>query len=145
MFLINKRKKIMFFELALKVNRINEKGDAKEVTERYITNEKCMLFAEAEQRGLNLYNNDCEVVAIKISNIKEFVNERTENDQNIYFAQLEDTFVDDNGNEKKSKYSVALFATSVKEATNMTLEYAKQGLADLSLVSVKKTSLLDII
>ena len=145
MFLINKRKKIMFFELALKVNRINEKGDAKEVTERYITNEKCMLFAEAEQRGLNLYNNDCEVVAIKISNIKEFVNERTEDDQNIYFAQLEDTFVDDNGNEKKSKYSVALFATSVKEATNMTLEYAKQGLADLSLVSVKKTGLLDII
>lgn len=135
----------MFFELALKVNRINEKGDAKEVTERYITNEKCMLFAEAEQRGLNLYNNDCEVVAIKISNIKEFVNERTEDDQNIYFAQLEDTFVDDNGNEKKSKYSVALFATSVKEATNMTLEYAKQGLADLSLVSVKKTGLLDII
>lgn len=43
----------MFYEIAIKVTKADERGKEKEVVERFITD--VMLFAEAEQKGLWLY------------------------------------------------------------------------------------------
>lgn len=50
----------MLYEFKLKVNKVNEKGDEKEVTEHYITDDE--LFGHVELKGNELYNGDCDVL-----------------------------------------------------------------------------------
>ena len=44
----------MFYEIKLKVEKENSKGEMKEVIEHFITDVE--LFAEAEAKGLEQYN-----------------------------------------------------------------------------------------
>ena len=87
----------MFYEIKLKVEKENGKGEKKEVIEHFITDVE--LFAEAEAKGLEQYNGDCDVFSITRSNVVEIVNEKEE-DKPFYKATLIDIFIDDNGNEK---------------------------------------------
>lgn len=87
----------MLYEFKLKVNKVNEKGDEKEVTEQYITDDE--LFGHVELKGNELYNGDCDVFAISRSKIREIVNEK-QDDEFFYKVTLIDVFVDDKGNEK---------------------------------------------
>lgn len=57
----------MLYEFKLKVNKVNEKGDEKEVTEHYITDDE--LFGHVELKGNELYNGECDVFAISRSKI----------------------------------------------------------------------------
>ena len=61
------------------------------------------------------------------------------------FTPAEEIFVDEDGEEKSTKYVVGLFATSVEEATNMMKEYMRQGIQDMRLVSVKRTKIADLL
>lgn len=133
----------MFFEITIKRTVMDKNGNDKTVNERFITKD-CTLFAEAEYKGIEYYNNEGEVVAIKIINIKEFINERSDDDEYLFFSTIEDKFVDDNG-EKDTKYVVAVFARSFDEASHLTKEYMKMGLNDMTLVAVKRTKIIDLI
>ncbi len=63
-----------------------------------------------------------------------------------FYITLEDTFVnEDTGEESSTKYDIGLFAKSVPDATKKAEEYCKQGLTDLSIVSVKRTKWIDIL
>jgi hypothetical protein len=75
----------------------------------------------------------------------EFVNKRDNDEQEIYLSEVESIFLDEDGEEKSTKYVVGLFATSVEEATNMMKEYMKQGIQDMRLVSVKRTKIADLL
>ena len=136
----------MFYELALKIIKTNDKGVDKEIKEKYFV-DGCELFAEAELKGIQLYNNEGEVVSIKQSKVREFINERNEEeDEIIYIAVIEDTFINENSGEvKKMKYEVGLFADDMKNASRITHEYMKQGLNDMELVRIYKTNFLEII
>lgn len=90
----------MFYEIKLKVEKENSKGEMKEVVEHFITDVE--LFAEAEANGLEQYNGNCDVISITRSNVVEIVNEKEE-DKPFYKATLIDIFIDDNGNEKETK------------------------------------------
>lgn len=46
----------MFYEIKLKVEKENSKGEMKEVVEHFITD--VGLFAEAEAKGLEQYNGN---------------------------------------------------------------------------------------
>ncbi len=48
----------MFYEIKLKVEKENSKGEMKEVVEHFITDVE--LFAEAEAKGLEQYNGNCD-------------------------------------------------------------------------------------
>ena len=135
----------MYYELAIKHIIIDRKGNDKEVTDKYIV-ENCELFAEAEQKGLELPLTASDVTTIKRSAIKEFVNTPT-NDaaEAIYIATIVDTFVNDDGDEKKLKYKVALYALSVTNANKITQEYMAQGLCDMECEEIKKTSFIEVI
>lgn len=89
----------MLYEFKLKVNKVNEKGDEKEVTEHYITDDE--LFGHVELKGNELYNGECDVFAISRSKIREIVNEKQE-DEFFYKVTLVEIFVDENGKEKES-------------------------------------------
>jgi hypothetical protein len=135
----------MFHEVILTRVIKDKNGVDKNVTEKYFTENKEFL-AESEQALMYEFNGECEITMVKHSKLREFVNERTDDDQYIYIVTLESLFIDENtGVESKTKYDVGLFAESLQDATNLSLEYCKQGLEDLSLVSVKRTKWIDII
>lgn len=62
----------MFYEIKLKVDKENDKGEKKEVIEHFITD--VVLFAEAEKKGFEQYNGYCDVFSITRSKVVEIVN-----------------------------------------------------------------------
>lgn len=134
----------MIFEIAISRIILDKKGNDKNVTEKRFV-ENVELFGEAEMKGLELYTNNSDVVAVKISSILEFVNRRTSDEQSIFVATLESVFVDENEVEKTTRYKVALFAKNIQEATSIVLEYQKGGVEDMTLIGMKRTKFIDIL
>lgn len=132
----------MFYEIKLKVDKENDKGEMKEVIERFITDVE--LFAEAEAKGLEQHNGNCDVFSITRSNVVEIVNEKEE-DKPFYKATLIDIFIDDNGNEKETKYYNLVCAKDITEANRLMQEHMRQGLNDMRLDGIVKTKIMDLI
>lgn len=134
----------MIHEVTLKRVVVDSKGNDKEIKENYLVENK-VFCAEAEATMLEYWNSECEVTAVRQSKIMEFVNQRANDEQGIYLAEVESIFVDEDGEEKATKYVVGLFSISVEEATNMMKEYMRQGIQDMRLVSVKRTKIADLL
>lgn len=134
----------MIHEVTLKRTIVDSKGCDKEIKENYLVENK-IFCAEAEATMLEYWNSECEVTSIRQSKIMEFVNQRANDEQGIYLSEVESIFVDEDGEEKSTKYVVGLFATSVEEATNMMKEYMRQGIQDMRLVSIKRTKIADLL
>lgn len=134
----------MVHEVTLKRTIVDAKGCDKEIKENYLVENK-VFCAEAEATILEYWNAECEVTSVRQSKIFEFVNNRDNDEQEIYLSEVESIFVDEDGEEKSTKYVVGLFATSVEEATNMMKEYMRQGIQDMRLVSVKRTKIADLL
>ena len=136
----------MFYEIVIKVSRLQENGKEKNVIERYITD--CELFAEAEATGMKEYSDyqlKGDVVAIKRSNIYEIVNQSKYDNEKLFKAKIVSIFVDENGKEKEQPYHVLVWATDMNDANQKMQEYMKNGMSDLVLKGIKETKLLDIL
>ena len=131
----------MYFETSIK--RI-DKDKEKEVTEKFIVS-GAMLFSEVEATMLTEYSNECNVIAIKQSKIKDIVNSRTSEDDDIYYATLESFYMSESGEEKSSKNDVALFAKDMTDAKAKLDSYMKQGLSDMAIIKIVQTKFLDVI
>ena len=133
----------MYYEIKIKTEKENAKGETKEVTEHYITDAE--LFSEAEQKGLELYANRCDVFAISRSKVREIVNLADKTEENHFFkATITDVFTDDSGNEKETKYFVLVAAKDIPEANRRMEDYLRQGF-DMKLDGIVKTRILDVI
>lgn len=133
----------MYYEVTLKVTKQDNKGNDKEVKENFLI-ENAELWQEVENRALELYNGEADIVAMKRSSVIEVVNEKKE-DTPIFKAKLISTYVDEKGKEKEKSWVVALFAADMNEANKKMQEYIKQGMEDLTLREIKQTNLLEII
>ena len=133
----------MLYEVSLKRVEVNEVGLPKEVKEQYLINDD--LFASVEQKAMAMYNNDCDVFAIKRSKAQEVIDRRENDEQSIYDAVIVRSDMDDNGVIKNTKYQVYFHAESLKEATDKILNYTKQSLLDEEVKQVKKTKFIDLI
>lgn len=132
----------MFYELSLKVSIVNAVGEEKEIKERYITDD--LLFSSVEQKGLKLYDNECDVFAIKRSKVTEILNQRQYENEFIYSATLAQIIIDENtGKEKETEEHVLFFAKNLKSATDYVLQYAKPY--DMEVKSIKKTNIKEVI
>ena len=135
----------MFYESVSKRTIIDQKsGNDKDINERFIV-ENCELCSECEQKILEYWNGECDVISVKQSKIREFINERNSEDQSIFLATIEDVYIDEDGEEKTTKYIVGLFSVSVEESTKMVVDYMKQGMSNLRLTSIKKTKIIDVL
>ena len=124
---------------------MDKKGNDRVVVEKLLV-KNINLFSEAELKSIEWYNNENEVVAIKmLPKLMEFVNDRTTEEDAIYMATIESLFVDDDDKEKTTKYNVGIYALSLEEATDNALAYMKEGMNDLSLVGIKKTKIIEVI
>lgn len=133
----------MLYEVKLRVEQENSKGELKQVTEHYIV-DGCEFFAEAEVKAMEEYNNDCEVFSIIQSRIREIVNDKEES-KPFFKATITETFTNDDGSEKENKYPVLVCASDIKEANKLMEEYLKQGLSDMRLDGIVKTNILDVL
>lgn len=131
-------------EVTLKRTIVDNKGCDKEVKENYLVENK-VFCAEAEATMLEYWNAECKVTSVRQSKIVEFVNNREDDEQQIYLAEVESIFVGDDGEEKATRYVVGLFSTSVEDATAKMREYMKQGIQDMKLTSVKRTKFVELL
>lgn len=128
----------MYYEIKTK----RQDNEGKDISECFITN--CDLFAQAELKGLEEHNNECDVISIKRSKITEIVNNK-EDDKYFFKATLVDTFTDDNGKEKEIKYYLLVCAKDTTEANKLILDHIKQGLQDFRLDAIQKTNIINLI
>lgn len=133
----------MFYEGTIKVTKMDEKGIDKEVKESFVI-ENAELFGEVEQKLLELYNGECEVIAIKRANIMEIVNQPSEGSK-IFKAKLISIFVDDKGKETETSYYVLLFAKDTEHAIAIMKMYVESGLQDILIKAIVETKFLEVI
>ena len=140
----------MFYHIKISYESLNEQGESVNKNEEYLVKD-CELHAEAEQRGYEYASeyqfNDPDIVSVKRSNIREFVNEVANEDETIiYDAIIADIYINENtGKEKLLKYHVGVFAKSMSDATKKVYEYMKQGMTDMRFIGVKETKIVEII
>lgn len=134
----------MIYEGTVSHLTVDKDGNEKVVKDRYAV-DGVELFADAEYRLLLLgTGRDMDVIALKRSQVREVVNGRTREDEKVWLAEVEDTFTDDDGNEKPVVYKVMLYAKTFDEAYEFMNKYLKQGF-NMQLVNVKKTSIIDVL
>lgn len=131
----------MFYEVTLSVDKLNEKGEPKRCIEKYITDK--MLFAEAEAISLALYNNECDVTAIKRSKISEIINDKEE-DKPFFKAVVCTVITNEDGSEKEVDSHILVCEKDVKSATEKVVEYAKRNFG-MELKSISRTKILDFL
>ena len=136
----------MIFETSIRTTIIDNKGNNKSITSRYIV-ENANLFSEVESKLYEEFSNetDFEVTGIKISKLKEIVNKPPQGEYKIYFATICDHFITEEGDDKELKYVVALHAGDINEAHQTIKHYMQQGLEDMELVAIKETKYLEVL
>ena len=135
----------MIHEVTIAFTVAGKNGEGKTVKEQYLVDNR-NLFAEVEDAmyvGFDGYK-DLDVIAVKRSRIKEIINTRQSEDDLIWMAELQDTFVDDDGKEQYIKYKVVLYSKTFDTAKAFISEYIKQGY-NLALVSLKLTKFEEVL
>ena len=139
----------MLYETSIKTTVVDSKGNDKVVTSRYII-ENAELFGEVESKLYEEFGNETgfEVATIKISKLKEIINEAPQGDTEckIYFATIIDRFYDaDKDETTETQYTVALHAHDINEAYKAIDQYMKQGMEDMELVGLKCTKYISVL
>lgn len=139
----------MLYETSIKTTVVDNKGNDKVVTSRYII-ENAELFGEVESKLYEEFGNETgfEVASIKISKLKEIINEAQQGDTEckIYFATIIDRFYDaDKDETTETQYTVALHAHDINEAHKAIDQYMRQGMEDMELVGLKCTKYLEVL
>lgn len=131
----------MLYEVQISYTTLDDKA----VKEQYLI-EAQEFFANAEHEMYKRFStcNNLDVTKIKRSNIKEVANQRNQPTDKVWIAQMQDVFVDDDGEEKPIKYKVAFFSDTYDNANAFIIEYAKQGY-QMSLISLTLSKFYDII
>lgn len=136
------------FEVKSRRTIIDQKsGNDKSVTEAFFI-ENCVSWSDAEEKMLAYFNSENEVVGMAISKVMDVINEPTDTekmDMFVYRAVIASIYTDDEGNEKEMKYHVLLWAKSIDEAMTTVKGYIQQGLEDMTLVSLQKTKIVEVI
>ena len=139
----------MIWESTISYPYVTKDGKQKVKKETYVL-ENRESFTEVEHVMQIEFGHltDMEITAIKPSKIREIANYKSNGseDEVIYEAVVKSVFIDENtGEEKETKYKLILCEKSLAAAMAFVGEYMRQGYGDLELVSLKKTSFVDIL
>lgn len=140
----------MYYHIKVKYDSISESGKSIVKSEEYLV-ENAELHGEAECKGYEHTSNykmdNADIVSVKRSNIREMINEMSDDVEDIiYDAVIADVFIDEkNGKEKEMRYHVGVYAKSVEDATKKVNEYMKQGMENFRFISVKETKVVEIL
>lgn len=140
----------MIWETQIVFENTNNKGQKYLEKANFIV-ENENTFSQVEEtlkRNFGLANG-FDILAIKVSKIKEIINEKPKSEENeyrIYFATIVDHFFDvETEKTKDIKYQVALFAHNIQDAHVNIEQYIKQGFEDMELKAIRESKYLDVI
>lgn len=133
----------MYHEIKLTTNRVFPDGKQKQVREQYLA-EGCTVLSEAELKAFELCNNECDIISISQSKIKEIVKKKESDDEAYYRATAIDIFLTDEGAEKEIKYYLLTSAKDISDAKQQFEKHLEQGF-DFRLEEIKKTNIIEII
>lgn len=135
------------FEVKLERVVQDKKGNDKKVKETFLV-ENMVSFGDAETTVQTYWNCECDIIAVSLSKVMEVLNYPTSEEKEelrVFRAVLIQTFMDDNGDEKESKYNVILWAKDLESAMANVKEYIKQGYSDMTIHSITKSKICEII
>lgn len=135
------------FEVKLERVVQDKKGNDKNVKEIFLV-ENMASFGDAETTVQTYWNCECDILAVSLSKVMEVLNYPTSEEKEelrVFRAVLIQTFMDDNGDEKESKYNVVLWAKDLESAMSEVKAYITQGYGDMSIHSITKSKICEII
>lgn len=136
------------FEVKSRKTIIDEKtGKEKSINEIFLV-ENVESFGEAEKKVLEYYDCANDILGVSLSKVMEVINYPTSEEKEqlkMFRSVLVSTFIDDEGNEKQTKYPVLVWAKDVHDAMTITTNYIKQGYDDMTLVGIQKTKIVEVI
>ena len=134
----------MIYEAQVQYYGVNAKGNEAIERENYIV-EDLMTFGDVEELMYLIFQEHkaVDVVSIKRSKVKEIANEKSNIDDMIWMAELQDKFMRDDGKEVEMKYKILFFSKTFDTAKSFIGEYIKQGY-NMILVSLKLTNFCDV-
>lgn len=135
----------MTWEATISTTKIDSKGNEKVQKQSFVL-DGYVSFGEVEEKLFDEFASESgfEVCAIRQSRIKEIANGRSNDDDLLWVAELQDLFTDENGNEKMIKYKILFFSRTFDTAKAFISNYAEQGY-NLVLVSLKLTKFIDVL
>ena len=135
----------MIYETTAQFTKLDANGNERVVKQKFIVKD-AEMHGEAEDVTYDECHNehDLDVVAVKRSKIKEILNERQNDNDVIFIAEVADVMTDENGEEKELIYKMAFFAANADAAYVFIKDWLKQGYS-MSLVGLKKTKFKDAI
>jgi hypothetical protein len=134
----------MIYEGTITYTKVDETGKSVNCKESYVLEDK-LSFAEVESFLFNYFGSfeNVDVVAVKRSNIKEIVNQKSSEQDKIYKATVCNIFLnEDTGKEKELRYDILLFALNIEKAHAFISAYLSQGY-NMVLKSLKETKYVD--
>ena len=137
----------MYYVSTVSYDTMTEKMRTKNVKEKIIL-ENCESFTEAEKRTYEDYEgkDNLDVLDIKrYPRLREFANIRTDDNENIFIADLVSVFITDSGREIETHYHVGIFAEDKNEADKVLNEYLRQGFDDIEPRGIKRTKFVSLL
>ena len=93
---------------------------------------------------LELEYKRCPMTVCNFVGLAEGTLNRKEKGKPFYKATIVDTYTDDAGNEKETKYYVLVSARDIPEANRLMEDYLRQGF-DMKLDGIVKTKIIDLV
>lgn len=135
----------MIYEGTIQYCVIDKNGNDKQVKETYVIDE-VETFGQVEELLYKEFQDltDIDVVSIKRSVVNEIIKPKTTEGEQVWMAEVMQTFIDDNDVEKEMRYKFLFYGMTFDAANQYVREYMKQGYEGMELIGLKRTRIKDI-
>ena len=135
----------MIYEVTIQYIKVDSNGNDRTVRQSYVV-ENEETFGQTEDKAYREFQDytDIDVIAVKRSKIHEIANQRTNENERLWLAEVIDIFHADDGEEKEMKYLILLFSDSFDNAKSFIHNYLKQSY-NMTLTGLKRTKHVDVL
>ena len=139
----------MYYQIKIKYNKLKGNGTQKSVSETYVTNVD--FFSQAEETGLKLIADygleDGDVYNIqRMPSLDSIVEDDMNSSFDTYYkVTLAETLVKDDCSEEEKRFDLLVLAEDAMGAMVSTNKFISKSAADLSVVTIKKTKIENVI
>lgn len=132
---------VNFIETKVRSERIQSDGTSKQVVDRYLV--QADSFTEAEAIIVNAVDVD-SIESVSRSNVRELFLGNGDGDVSFYKAKVEFTSFDEKTNKEKRKSHVVMVEAEDIASAVARVQDGMFGTEDYEIISVAKTSIVDI-
>ena len=137
-----------YFEVSIKLDKTQENGLTKKVTEKYLI--EAMSFTEAEARAVEYItpyvSGEFDITAIRRTKIAEIFESKDERADRFYSAKVAFITVDERtAVEKRVLQQVIVRATDFDDARNVLQDGMSGSMADWEKAQLSETNIIDLV